>query len=218
MSQSIQQYQALVEAIKKEIPTVSIKYKDEDAVQCALGKVLFFNLDYMTKYTSTFGKTVYFPSRVFVQSNYRRATKILAHEYVHLCDRRQWPGLFELLYSVPQVLALLSLLSFFSLWWLLCLLFLLPLPGLAFFRAVLEIRGYAMNMAINYFRYGSIKQKTKDSIVEHFTSGTYYWMFPFRKAVYRWLDRVEMGIKAKEADGVLWNSSKPYIDVFEVIR
>ena len=40
---------------------VSIKYKDNSWFMKVLSKILFFNKKFMTRFTTTIGKTVYFP-------------------------------------------------------------------------------------------------------------------------------------------------------------
>ena len=89
---------------------------------------------------------------------------------------------------LPQILALFSLVSIFAVlfsqWFLLglvFLVFLLPLP--AVFRRELELRGYTMSLAINYWRHGSIQDSSIDWVVKAFTGWGYYRMCPDEKYI-----------------------------------
>ena len=125
-----------------------IRYKDQSWLMKAIAKLLFFNKSFMIDYTTTIGSTVYFPSERWIKSS--SSTKVLAHELVHIRDRKKIPFLFECIYLFPQTLAIFSFFAILSVnneWWLVCLffvLFLTPLP--AYGRAVYESRAYAMNM------------------------------------------------------------------------
>jgi len=108
----------------------------------------------------------------------------LAHEYVHLKDRKRMWLLFNLLYLFPQNLAPFALLGAFgnSPLWYLFLLFLLPIPSPT--RAWLEFRGYRMTLAVWALYLGRDwnSRRFVDSIVDkQFSSSAYYWMFPFRR-------------------------------------
>jgi hypothetical protein len=69
--------------------------------------------------------------------------------------------------------------------------------GLAYGRAWAEFRGYAMSLAMNYWRHGSIQDASLDWIVKHFVSGDYYWMLPWKGYVRRkmvaYCDRIKSG-------------------------
>jgi hypothetical protein len=64
-----------------------------------------------------------------------------------------------------------------------CLSPLLNWCGAAWARALGEFRGYTISMAMNYWKRGSILPDTITWIADHFTSGDYYWMLPWKKYV-----------------------------------
>ena len=180
-------FDAMVELIKKRIPGFEIGYKNENFVSKLLGVLSWpFNRNYMKTYTTTRYPKVFFPSRQFVRDSYRSAWKILAHEYVHLWDRQKRGAWFNIGYATPQMWAVLALSALSAIWvgpWgllgLIPLLCLLPLPSPG--RRDVELRGYTMSMAVNHWRYGDVKDSTKDWIVGHFTGPDYYFMWPFKE-------------------------------------
>jgi hypothetical protein len=213
--------EVLVETIRKRIPTFEIRFKDENRFQQVLGFVLRpFNPTYMTKYTTTLYPIVYFPNRLFVERDPEGAWKILAHEYVHLLDTQANPIGFRIRYLLPQLLGTLAILSVFAIWssW-----FLLTLVFLAAFfpwsskgRTELELRGYAMTMAVDYWtgRSRSIPASSKDWIEEQFTGWSYYRMAD--SGVRTEIDRIAKSI---ENDEILSGSdSAPYLEVHQLLR
>jgi len=222
-----QLFDALQAKIKGRIPGFNIRFKNESRTQKLIGKLAFFNKKYMSSYTSVLGSTVWFPSREYVNESKMRAFKVLGHEYVHLLDRKKHPIVFELLYASPQVFVVFVVLAllafFFSNWWLIALSLLLcalpwPSPG----RALLEMRGYAMNLAINIWRHGSLLPETKDWITEMFMGWSYYKMYPFPKSVRESIDRYERYIyrvdTVRPADGtIIFDYSEAFVDVYELL-
>ena len=177
---------------------ISIKYKDKSLLMKFLNIfVWLFNKKFMTTYTTAVGNTIYFPSKEFVDEHESRAINILAHELVHIDDRKRinkkyFPGAFFLAYFFPQILAVFSLLSFLAfinINWLFCLLFLLflapiPAPG----RCWIEARGYAMTMyytSLEWFLYGRNYDHHSHAVMisSAFTGWGYYEMWPFENDV-----------------------------------
>ena len=104
---------------------------------------------------------------------------ILAHEAVHLYDRKKSGSLmFMFAYLFPQCLSILAVLAFLSPWFLLALVFLTPLP--APFRANIEQDGFSMQL-FTYVRLRPDVDVTTyiDSVVDMFFDGSYYFMWPF---------------------------------------
>jgi hypothetical protein len=194
---------ALLQAkIKENVPGFKIIYKDQSVLHRFIGKVSFFNPRYMSDFVTVLGTEVAFPSaRNFLRD--RISTfKILAHEYVHLMDKKDEGTMaFSLSYIMPVPLAALALgafAAFYSLWFLFfltALLFLAPLPSYG--RKKWEMRGYAMSMACNLWKHGSLKSEAVDWIQRCFTGSSYYFMWPFPKAVRKelnvWIRRIENG-------------------------
>jgi hypothetical protein len=211
-------FDAMVELIKKRIPGFEIGYKDESFVSKLLGVLVWlFNRNYMKTYTTTRYPKVFFPSRQFVRNSYRGAWKILAHEYVHLWDRKQEGVWFNVRYASPQMWAVLSLAALITIWvgpWgllgLIPLLCLLPLPSPG--RRDIELRGYTMSMAVNHWRYGDVRDSTKDWMVKHFTGSGYYFMWPFKE---------DMRIKLYDAESKLDSAPIPpwrRMETFKEVR
>ena len=166
----------LEEYVREKIPGFEILEKSESLWMKTLSKVLFFTPDFMTRFTTTFYPKVYIPSRLRWEANNFSSIKTLAHEYVHLSDRKKLNLLFNFLYLSPQILAIFAFLCPMNLWFLLFLLCLLPIPSLG--RAWAEFRGYRMSMAVYYWLTG---ERYSAAFTTHqFVSSNYYWMFPFR--------------------------------------
>ena len=98
--------------IRKTIPKFKVAFKDESTFQKVCGFFSQpFNPNYMTRYTTTLGSTVYFPSKAFYQSDPGRSFGILAHEFVHLTDEKA-SVLSSVAYGLPQLLALVGVLLY----------------------------------------------------------------------------------------------------------
>lgn len=162
---------------------LKIGFKDESRFMRTLGKLMFFNPAFMQRFTTTIGSTVYFPTRAWVSANTDAAARVLAHELVHIADAKKMTSkLFSMCYLSPQIFAIFSLLAIFgSCWWLVCLLFLLPLPSPA--RTFLELRGYAMTDAVTHKQTNGNAFAPIEFLRRQFTSGAYYFMWPFASDV-----------------------------------
>ena len=184
-----QRFYDLEKIIKERVPGFKIKFKDESTLMKVVGKVLFFNKSFMTSYTTTIGKTVYFPSRVKFEKNPGAYFYTLAHEYVHVMDYVAHPVRFTLGYAFPQFLAafsLLSLLAFINPYFLLflfALAFAAPIP--APYRTWAELRGYGMSLLVRSWD-GWASEEVANMVnryADAFTTSAYYFMCPFRTYV-----------------------------------
>ncbi len=166
-------YDALVAALRAEIPGFRIVRKHESWIQRAIHRVLVIVTfggmrDYLEGYQTTIRRTVYVTSDWDDRSADERYVT-LRHEAVHLRQFRRWtlPGM-ALLYV------------------------LLPLPmGLAYFRARLEWEAYAETLRAAAEVWGPAVPRSaayREHIVEQFTGPSYGWMWPFRRTVERWYD------------------------------
>ena len=164
--------------ISEKVPGFKIRSKKDSPLMRALSNLLFFNKGFMSRYITTIYPVMYVPGWWGKYKNMSLVELgIIAHEYVHLHDRKRLGWLFNILYLSPQVFSLLAFGAFWNLWFLMALLFLLPWPSPG--RAWLEFRGYRMSIA---FHYWAKKEKCDlDMIVEEFTNSNYYYMFPFKK-------------------------------------
>lgn len=178
-------FEELESAIQQRIPGHNVRYKDENFISKLIGVLVWiFNRRYMTSYTTTRFPDVFFPSQSFVEENWLRAWKILSHEYVHLYDRLTQGVWFNVRFLSPQIFALLAIAAVMTIWtgpWgllgLTPLVLALPWPSPG--RKNIELRGYMMSMAVNYWRYGSIREQTVEWIAGQFTGSAYYFMWPF---------------------------------------
>lgn len=167
-------YINLISHISSQIPKFEIIQKSKSLFMKFLNIFLgLFNKTFMTDFTTTIYPKIYIPIGF---EQWTSKTEILAHEYIHLSDRKKLGILFNLIYLSPQIFSLLALLSFWNLWFLLFLLFLLPIPSIG--RTILEYRGYVCSIAVYYWLFG--KKYDIDFIVDQFTSSNYYFMFPFK--------------------------------------
>ena len=144
----------LIKELQIKYPDFKIKFKNEDKFMQAIGKVVgIFNKSFMTRFTTVLGYTIYFPSKEFMEKNWRNTFYILAHESIHMANHDANPIKHVLGYSFPQNLAALSLLSSLAVIapaFLVFLVFLLALgPWPAPFRVKEETLGYGMNCKLD---------------------------------------------------------------------
>ena len=214
-------FEALVTKIQHRIPGFEIGYKNENFISKLLGVLCYlFNPNYMTEFTTTRYPKVFFPTREFVEKDYRSAWKILAHEYVHLWDRKQRGWGFNIAYASPQMWAVLALSALLAIWlsnwWLLglvALLAALPLPSPG--RRDAELRGYTMSMAVNHWRYGDVQDSTKDWVVGYFTGSSYYFMWPFHENMRKRLYAAEAKLDDKTIFD--WPNSETFKEVHQLL-
>jgi hypothetical protein len=132
---------------------------------------------YLSHYVTTLGHTIYVPDD-FDAWEPGRAWEILRHEAVHVAqfERYGWIAMV-LLYGV------------------------LPLPlGLAYFRARLEWEAYRETLRAVAELEGIEAARSpalRDQIVRRFTGPDYGWMWPFPRAIRRWIDEALDAIEAE---------------------
>ena len=166
----------LEDFIKINIPGSEIRSKKQSTMMKILSKLMFFNKRFMTGYVTTWYPHIYVPKLPWRVHNDAPAIATLAHEWVHLYDRKRLGWLFNFLYIMPQCFFIFGLLAFWSPWFLLFFLFLLPIPSPG--RAWAEFRGYRMSIAVYYWLSG--QKVDLKWIVDQFVSSNYYFMWPFR--------------------------------------
>jgi len=175
-------YTALLEEISSEFHGFRIIRKDRSWLQRAIHgslAVLTFGAQrrYLTAYQTTIGRTVYVtPDWDDLPEDQRYIT--LRHERAHLRQFRR--------YTLPGM-ALLYLL--------------VPLPaGLAWFRARFEMEGYAETVRAAAEVHGLDHVRRADFreyVVSQFLSGAYGWMWPFRRSIERWYDKMILRLEAE---------------------
>lgn len=199
---------ALEKHVSENIPGFAVVEKTNSQVMRFFDSVLFFVPGFMTSFITTYYPKVYVPSLQRWNLNHTATISILAHEYVHLSDRKRLSLLFNLAYLSPQILAVFALLAPLSPWFLLCLLFLAPIPSPG--RAWAEIRGYRMTVAVYYWL--SAGKYNLDYVIEHFIGPNYYWMWPFKKYIRRRLELEYQRIKNNDLDPELLEIKKVLTD------
>lgn len=200
---NIEDLKAFEQDTARLIPGFQVKWKAGDSGQKLISYLLcLFNREYMLKYTSTFYPNVYFPTKEFYESTPDSSFAVLAHERVHLLDMKKYGIWFKLSYLFPQVVSILflalgALVAFFS--WVSLPLFLIGLVFIASWpapwRVKWEKRGYAMSMAVTYWRTGQLYSASKDFIRQHFLDWDYYRMSWNGKDIDAWLDLTERDIR-----------------------
>jgi hypothetical protein len=180
-------YQALLAEIERECPGFRVIRKDQSRFQRAIGvalKIVTFGAQrrYLTDYQTTIGRTVYVTADWDeTDADHRYCT--MRHERVHLRQFRRYTlvGMAFLYLLVP-----------------------LPL-GLAWFRARFEKQAYAETIRACYEVFGEIhvrRPRFIAHIVEQFTSGSYGWMWPFRRSMEAWVKRQIDAVVAADDAGV----------------
>jgi hypothetical protein len=171
----VSRYAEYVRALETEIPGFRIVRKDHSRFQRAIHRALVLVTfgrmrDYLEGYQTTIGRTVYVTPDWEQRDELDRYVT-LRHEAVHLRQFRRW--------TLP-VMALTYLL--------------LPLPmGLAWFRARFEQEAYAETIRAAAEVHGPARPRDpyfRERIISQFTGPSYGWMWPFRRTLERWYDRV----------------------------
>lgn len=180
----------------RELYDVEVSFKNESKLMRLLSWLLFFNKKFMTKYITVIGKTVYFPSREWLEKNRESAARIMCHEMVHIGDEKMvGSAVFRLSYLFPQCMSIFALMGFFvGPIALIFLLFLLPLP--APFRTFWELRGYAMTDAVLFKKYNQFADD--DFLTKQFTTSKYYFMWPMKKTLWTEIEKNRERIKSGE--------------------
>lgn len=106
------------ETIKEHIPEFKVAFKDQSKTMKFLGFLAYpFNDKFLTRFTTTWGWTVYFPTAEHYVQNPEPRLRTLAHEFVHLWDTKEHGFWFKLSYAMPQAFALIPLLVYAGLCW-----------------------------------------------------------------------------------------------------
>jgi hypothetical protein len=164
-------HEALLAEIRDEFPSFEIKKKTESPLQRAIGVLLAVvtlgaQRVYVTRYhTAMFGK-LWVPDAWDQMGDLDRWV-LLRHERVHLRQRRRMGDvLMAFLYIVP----------FFPLF-------------LAYGRARIEWEAYEETLRATAEAYGiDAAEALRPQIVRRFSGGEYGWMWPFPRAIGRWID------------------------------
>lgn len=175
-----------LDELRAEFPRLRIVDKALDPfsrwIDLALRVVTFGGQrDYLTRYVTTIGRTIYLPSGWRSRSAESRYVT-LRHEAVHLRQfHRYGLVLTAVIYLVPIV----------------------PL-GLAWGRARLEWEAYAETLRATRDVRGMKAARDAELhayIVRQFTGPAYGWMWPFPRAVRSWIDRALVELELEDSAG-----------------
>ena len=176
-------YEQLLEEIREEFPGFRVVRKTDSWLQRAIHqalRVLTFGAQsaYLGSYQTTIRRTVYVTADWDRLSDEQRYVT-MRHEREHLRQFRR--------YTTP-IMALLYLCG--------------PLPvGLSWFRAHFEKQGYAESIraAAEVYGIGHVRDpRHREYVVSQFLSGSYGWMWPFRRSIETWYDGVVTELQLKE--------------------
>lgn len=191
----------------KEHYSFKVKFKDCSRFMKFIATLLFFNKQFMTRFITTIGNTIYFPSEQFIKDDERVAMRALTHELIHIQQAKKYGRvLFYLMYLFPQCLTPLSVFALLAfvwtpcLWFLVFLVFCAPIP--APFRKKFELEACYMSIFIFYIDAKNSNhpddeiQKNLsiwvlDLNMYNFRGANYYFMWPFGVVK-------ELGNKVKE--------------------
>lgn len=178
-------YQAVLRLTEEEYPSFRIRTKSSSWVMKFIHYFLLVvslgqNKKFLTGYTTVIGKTMYVTDSWESSSAHTKHTT-LVHERVHFAQQDRYTQLgFSLLY-------LFAFLPF----------------GLAYYRRKFEQEAYEATMRTRafYFGAGSLKfPGYREAMIQRFTSFEYGWMWPWRKDIERWYDRVVLEIEQDLAE------------------
>ena len=182
--------QEYVDTIGKDLGGIQVKPKSSSTLMKAVGwffAVTKISPEFMTKYITTIGNTVYFPDEMLANPNAESMTRVVTHESIHVADsKRLSMALFGFLYLFPQSLGLLALLSLLAVWkvgFLWCLLFLVclaPIP--APFRYWFELRAYRTQILFSRKQDNLTDEQMPyvyEWIENQLCTNLYYWTWPF---------------------------------------
>ena len=167
-------------AVRKEFPDFEIIEKSSSfKMRVINGFLLVITFGQMKKFMETFvttvGAKVYVPTRWKVWSEQSKIG-VLRHERVHMRQAQR--------YTRP----------FFSFLYLF-----FPFPVFfAYYRMKFEREAYEESMRVEYHYSGAQllnDPEYKQSMVGHFTTNEYFWMWPFKGGVERWYDGVVAGLQ-----------------------
>lgn len=210
-------FENLLEASKKYYPNIQIKFKNESKLMKLIGKILFFNKNFMSTYTTTIDSTIYFINKEELIEKPIPSMIVFLHELTHIYDsKKDGKLLFKFLYLFPQILILLFFPLLLISWKLslLALIFALPFP--AIFRKKYELKAYKVSLYCSKYicdKYNFDSDtyliNLKKDYIEKFTGSYYYFMWNFK-------NNIEMELT--DAIDKINNNQKPFEDpIFNII-
>ena len=167
-------YDKLLDEIKTEFPDFKLMKKKDSKLMNAIDgflKVITFGqmMNFMESFVTTIGNTVYVPSAWDSKSPSAKAIT-MRHERVHM---RQSKIMGRLKFSLLYLLA--------------------PVPAVwAHYRKKFEQEAYEESLKAYNEYYGKkfFTPSLKSSIIDHFTTADYFWMWPWKSQIEEWYDSV----------------------------
>lgn len=174
-----------LDELRAEFPRLRVVDKERDGFSKLIDRALRIvtlggQREFLTRYVTTIGQTIYLPSGWQRRSPESRYIT-LRHEAVHLRQfRRYGLVLTALVYLVP----------------------ILPL-GLAWGRARLEWEGYAETIRATFEVHGleaAREPSLHAYVIRQFTGPAYGWMWPFPRTVQAWIDRLVLELALEDSE------------------
>lgn len=178
------EYESLLIDTKEEFPDFEIIAKQNSflmkTIDVALKIITFGQMKaFMTGFITTLGQKVYVHDK-WRLSPYTNKCEVIRHERVHMRQaKRHGRFLFSLMYLV------------------------IPLPTVfAYYRRKFEQEAYeeTLRAVYEYRGVSAFTPQLKESIIAHFTSSQYFWMWPWRKDIEKWYDASVKKIKSNILD------------------
>jgi succinate dehydrogenase flavin-adding protein (antitoxin of CptAB toxin-antitoxin module) len=213
----------LISCMLVAIPQLRIKFKDEVKIWKITPRI-------NRKSHTTFRNTIYYSSRQRAIENQDLFFKVLCHEFIHLLQRKAFGGFFHFIrYTDPQVTSMIvpaifgtamivggdtvTGLLFYGL-----TLFLIA-PWQSQSRAEMECEAYTMNLAIEQWKYGEIRQKKKDEVIKSLTSPLYYFMIWNKSTAEKLVDKMVESVQdCQKNKPDCFKISKAFNIVFNIIE
>jgi len=182
--QRVQRMEALV---RRHVPDLRLVEKVDSPLMRLLGRVLQpINPDFMDKYTTVIGSTIYLPCPK-AEFPPDALAQTLAHELVHQLDMQAFGPLFYVSYVVT------------------------PLPVWRTHRAYWVRRGYAVDLMLAYHIGGEARLAAVESWIRGVFAGPAYgWMWGGRSPAARFLKPVVEEVRSGELQ-----QRFPYREVLE---
>lgn len=169
-------------AIKHEFPDFVIIPKSESRLMKACDlclKIITLCLmrQFMHTFVTTVGETVYVPNR---WQNWPETAKaaVLFHERIHMRQKKKYGFWFYILFLF------------------------VPVPILfAYYRKKFEQEAYEETLRVYVYQHGKRvldDWKLRTSIIVHFTTAEYFWMWPWSGSLNDWYDEVSERLRAED--------------------
>ena len=165
-------YKNLLVEVKSEFPQFEIVKKSDSSLMKTIDiilKIVSFGQtkNFMQDFITTIGDKIYVPP---IWDAYSLSTKAITvrHERVHM---RQAKRIGKFLFSFAYIM--------------------LPFPIVfAYFRMKFEKEGYEESLRAYHEYYGTkfFTPALKESVIKHFTTSEYFWMWPWRSQIEKWYD------------------------------